>query len=170
MRAGRPSARTACTDCRRRASSFAWASPGLGGAGGLVETLLDAGQVGETKLDADDLPVANGVDTAGHVLDVGVVETANHVDDRVHLANVGEELISQPFSLARSLHQSGDIQELDRRGDRLLRLHDVREGIQARIGDGDDPGVRFNGRERIVRHQGTRTGQGIEEGGFADVG
>jgi len=103
------------------------------------------------------------------VLHVRVVEAANHVDDRVHLPNVGEELVPQPFSLARSLHQSGDIQELDRRGDRLLRLHDVGEGIQARIGDGDDPGVRFNGCERIVRHQGTRTGQGVEEGGFANV-
>ena len=48
-------------------------------------------------------------------MDVGVLEAADDLDDRVDFADVGEELVAEPFALARALHQAGDVDELDRR-------------------------------------------------------
>ncbi len=170
MRAGRPSASDGLHRLQQTGFQFRLGVAGLGGAGGLVEPLLDAGQVGETELDADDLAVTDRIHASGDMLHVGIVEAADHVHDGVNLANVGEELVPQPLSLARSLHQSGDIEELDRRGDRLLWLDDSCEGVESGVRDGDDAGIGFDGGERIIRHQCTGAGQGIEEGGLADVG
>src|SRR6185503_8391025 len=72
-------------------------------------------QVREHQLGVDHLDVAHRVDRARDVMDVGILEAAHHLDDRVHLADVGEELVSQPLTLARALHQPGDVHELDRR-------------------------------------------------------
>jgi len=38
------------------------------------------------------------------------------VDDGVHFADVGEELIAEPFALRGALHEPGDIDELDNCG------------------------------------------------------
>jgi small GTP-binding protein len=44
------------------------------------------------------------VDAVGDVDDVRVLEAAQHVGDRVALADVGEELVAEAFALARALH------------------------------------------------------------------
>ena len=87
------------------------------------------------------------------MLDVVVLEAADDVDDRVHLADVGEELVAEAFALARALDQSRDVEELHGGGDGALRLDDAAQGIEPRIGDLDDAGVRLDGGERIVRDQ-----------------
>src|SRR6478736_5044838 len=141
----------------------------LGGAGHLVEALVDAGEVSEAELDVDDLAVAGGVGAPHHVLDVLVHEAADHVDDGVDLADVGEELVAEPFALGGALHQPGDVDELDRGGDRLLRIDDLGELGQARVRDGDDAGVRLDRGERVVRDQRAGLGEGVEEGRLPDV-
>ncbi len=55
---------------------------------GLLETALDDREVGEGQLAGDHIVVAHGIDGAHHVHDVGIVETANHVDDGVDFADV----------------------------------------------------------------------------------
>ena len=67
------------------------------------------------------------VDLAGDVDDVLVVEAAHDVDDRVGLADVGEELVAQALALGRAGHQAGDVDELDDRRDDALRLDDRRQ-------------------------------------------
>ena len=142
----------------------------LGGARGLVEPLFHDGEVGEPQLDVDDLAVAGRVDRTHHVLDVGILEAADHVHDRVHLADVGEELVAEALALARALDQAGDVEELDRRGHGALGLHDPGERVEPRVGDLHDAGVRFDRGEGIVRHQRAGGGERVEEGGLADVG
>ena len=61
--------------------------------------LLDGGQVGQAELGLDHLDVGDRVDLAGDVDHVLVVEAAHDVDDRVGLADVGEELVAQALAL-----------------------------------------------------------------------
>jgi len=46
---------------------------------------------------------------------VGVVEAADHVHDRVHLADVRQELVAEPLTLGRALDEARDVHELDHR-------------------------------------------------------
>ena len=142
----------------------------LGGAGGLVEPLLHAGQIGQSQLDVDDLPVSNRIHRAHDVLDVGVLEAANHVDDRIHLTDVGQELVSQTLAFTGTLDQPGDVHELDHRRHGSLGIHDLGQGIEPRIGHLHDPGVGLDGGKGIVRHQRLGRCEGVKECGFAHVG
>ena len=94
-----------------------------------------------------------GIDRAHHVLDVGVLEAADHVHDGVHLADVGEELVAEAFALAGALHQAGDVHELHRGRHRPLRRDDAGEHVEPRVGHLHDAGVGLDGGEGIVRHQ-----------------
>ncbi len=48
--------------------------------------------------------------------DVVVLEAAQHMRDGVDLADIGEELVAQPFALRRAAHQAGDITKVMRVG------------------------------------------------------
>jgi hypothetical protein len=61
--------------------------------------------------------------------------------------------------------------ELNRRGNDDVRLRDALKRGQPRIGHGDDADVRVDRAERIIRRlRFARACDGVEEGGFADVG
>ena len=98
----------------------------------------------------DDFLVAHGVDGAVHVGDVVVVEAAEHVQDGIRLADVGEELVAQSFTLAGSLDESGDVDDFHRRGDDSSRVDQFGEFVQPLVGDGDDADVGLNGAEGEV--------------------
>ena len=102
--------------------------------------------------------------------DVVVIEAAQHVQDSIRLTDVGQELIPQPFALARALHQTSDVDDLDGRGDDALGLDDLGQLRQALIGDGDDPDVGLDGAEGEVSGLRLRVGEAVEEGGLTDVG
>ncbi len=103
--------------------------------------------------------------------DVVILEAAQHMDDGVDLADVGEELVAEPFALGGAAHQAGDVDEADAGRDDLLRLGDRGDLLQARIGHRHLAGVRLDGAERIVGGlRRRRPGQGVEERRLADVG
>ena len=99
---------------------------------------LHGAQIGQHQLGGDHLDVAHRIDRPGHVVHVVILETAHDLDDRVHLADVGEELITQPFPLARPLHQPGDIHKLNRGRHHLARVRKLAQPCQARVGHGHD--------------------------------
>ena len=68
--------------------------------------------------------VAHGVHRSHDVHDVRVLEAADHVHHRVHLADVRQELVAEPLALAGALHQSRDVHEFDDRRHFLLGLDD----------------------------------------------
>ncbi len=144
--------------------------PGLCGTGRAVEALLERDHVGERELGVDHDAVAHRVGTAHHVLHVVVLEAANHVHDRVDLADVGEELVAEAFALGRALDQAGDVDELHRRGNGALGVDQLGDLADAVIRDLDHAGVRLDGGEGIVGDERARRGQRIEERGFPDVG
>ena len=102
--------------------------------------------------------------------DVVVVKATYNVNNRVSLADVGEELVAQAFSFARARNQTGNIDKLDDGRLHFLRIDDFRQFSHTRIGDFNDADVGFDGTERIVCRFDTRLGQRVKEGGFADVG
>ncbi len=83
----------------------------LGVARDLLQLFLAAVEVGEDQFEVDDLDVALGVDAVGDVDDVLVLEAAHHVGDGIGLADVGEELVAQTFTLGGARHQAGDVDE-----------------------------------------------------------
>ncbi len=122
------------------------------------------------KLGLDHLDVGDRVDLAGHVDHVVVLEAAHHVDDGVGLADVGQELVAQAFALAGAGHQARDVDELDDGRHDALGLDDLGQLRQPRIGHFDHADVRLDGAERVVLGRDAGLGQGVEEGGLADVG
>ena len=122
-------------------------------AGALAElhdAALEAVEVGEHQFGLDRLGVGDRIDAALDMGDVVILEAAQHVHDGVDLADVGEELVAQPFALRGAAHQAGDVDEGDAGRDDLLRLGDRGDLLQARIGHRHLAGVRLDGAERIV--------------------
>jgi hypothetical protein len=147
---------------------FLVAGPGLLAVA--VERAFDGGQIGERQFGHDRFDVGQRVDAARDMDDVGVLEAAHDTDDGVGFADVGQELVAQAFALRGAGDQPGDIDELDDRRLHALRLDDGGELREARIGHFDDADVRLDGAEGVVLGGDSRFGQGIEEGGLADVG
>jgi hypothetical protein len=86
------------------------------------------------RLGLDHLDVRDQVDLAGDVDHVLVVEAADDVDDRVGLADVGQELVAGPSPWThRRPGRSVGADELDDRRDDPLGLDDRRQLRQARI-------------------------------------
>ncbi len=137
--------------------------------GGGVDAALQALEVGQHQLGLDGVGVADGIDIALDMRDFAL-ETAEHVDDGVDLADVGEELVAEPFALAGAAHQAGDVDEAELGRHDLRRLGKAGEHLQPLVGHGDAADVRLDGAERVVgRLRRRRRRQRVEERRLADV-
>ena len=143
----------------------------------LVAPLLELLHVGENEFRLDHLRVAGGVDGCGlvaaflHVDDVVVLEAAHNVEDCVALANVREELVAEALALRGALHETGDVGELHRRADDLLRVRDRRERLETRVLHLHDGRVRLDRAERVVLRRGLLSlRERVEQCGLAHVG
>ena len=102
--------------------------------------------------------------------DVAALEAAQHVDDRIDLTDVGEELVAEAFALASAADQPGDVDELDLGLDLLRGLGDLADLVEPRVRHGDAADVRLDRAERIIRRlRSGGFGQSIEKRRFADV-
>ena len=120
-RAGRPAASASRTRSSSRCSSLACGSPDLAVRAVLSSRFSTLARSASPSSMLMTSRSRTGIDGAHHVLDVGILEAAHHVNDRVDFADVGQELVAQPFALAGALDQAGDVQELDRRRARSAR-------------------------------------------------
>ena len=97
--------------------------------------------------------------------DVVVFKTTHDLNDRVGLADVGKELVAESGTFRGPLHESGDVDKLDRGGDQFLRAGDFREHGQARVGHGHDADIRVDRAEGVIgRLRLAGAGDGVEEG------
>ena len=142
---------------------------GLGLLVDLVQATLDGVEVRQSQLGLDDIPIARRIDVAKHVRDVLVIEAAQHVGDRIDLANIAQKLVAQSLTLGRALDKTRDVNELDHRRNSSLRLGQLVDPIEADVGDFDRADVRLDGAERIILRRGPRSGQGVEERRLPDV-
>ena len=136
-----------------------------------VKLLFGGLDVGQDEFGLDDLDVADGVDLAHAVDDVVVVEAADHVDDGVALADVGEEVVALAFALGGAGDEAGDVDDVDRGRDDDLRAGDDLQLLHAVVGHEDHADVGLDRAERVVGRFGlTRAREGVEEGRLAHVG
>ena len=130
---------------------------------GALETLGDRLEVRELQLELEHVDVANRVDAALDMGDVGILERANHQRGRVRLADVAEEAVAESLSATRAADQSGDIGERDRRRDHLGWLEQRGEAVETRIGDRHHAGVGLDGGERVVADRRAGLGHRVEQ-------
>ena len=135
---------------------------------GFFEARVHGLEVLQAELGLDRRDVADGVDAVLDVDDVRILETADDVGDGVDLADVGEELVAEAFTLAGAADEACDVDEANRRGQRALGVDDLGQGVDARIGNGDDAHVRLDRAEGVVGRLGV-TAQRVEEGALTDV-
>ena len=132
---------------------------------------LEIVNVGEHQFGFHRLNVGDRINAAFNMGDVVIVKAARDMDERVHLADVAEKLIAQPFAFGGTAHEAGNVDEVDRGGDLFCGLFDLRQPQKARIGDGNLADIGLDGAEGVVfglRVCGER--QRVEEGRFADIG
>ncbi|KPX26538.1 hypothetical protein ALQ28_05001 [Pseudomonas syringae pv. delphinii] len=141
----------------------------LGVARDLLQLFFAAVEVGEDQFKVDDLDVAFWVDAVGNVNYVLVFEAAHYVGDGIGLADIGEKLVAQAFAFRGACHEAGDVDELHGGWQDTFRVDDGRQGSQTRVRHRHDAGVRLDGAEGEVLGCNTGFGQGVEQGGLADV-
>ena len=135
-----------------------------------MQCFLDGRHIRQGQFGDDGLHVGDRVYPARHVNHVLVIETTDHVHDRISLANIGQKLVTQALALRRAGHKARDVYEFDNRRLHALRLDDARQGVQSRIGHLNDTDVRLDGAEGIVFSSDARFGQRVKEGGLAHIG
>ena len=96
--------------------------------------------------------------------DIVVVEAAEHVDDGVAVANIGEELVAETLAFGGAFDETGDVDNLDGGGYDGGRAFNLDEFGEAFVGDGDDADVGFDGAEREVGGLGFSVAEAVEKG------
>ena len=79
------------------------------------DAAFEAFEIGEHQFGLDRLGIADRIDAAFDMGDVVILETAQHMGDGIDLADIGEELVAQPFALRGAAHQARDVDEGDAR-------------------------------------------------------
>ena len=100
------------------------------GEGG--DALFEAFEIGEHQFGLDRLGIGDRIDLVLDMLDVVILEAAQHMDDRVDLADVAEELVAEPFALRRAAHQAGDVDEGELGRDDLLADSAIAASLSSR--------------------------------------
>jgi hypothetical protein len=132
--------------------------------------LLKRCEISQDQLGVDHFDIANRIDRAADVMNIGVFEATNHLHDRVYLANVAEELVAETFAGARPFDQTRDVHKLDRGRDDFLRMRKLRERFEAGVGNRHDAEIWVDRAEGVIR--GLRfsgAGDRVKERGFADI-
>ena len=73
------------------------------------------------------------------------------MNNRVALADIRKELVAEALALGSALDKARDIDELDGRRCRFLRVAEFREKLKTLIRNGDDSDIRIDRAERIIR-------------------
>lgn len=137
--------------------------------GDLGESCLHSLEVLDLKLRIDYFLVADGIHTAVHVYDISILKTPEHVQYRVCLADIGEELVSETLTLAGTLDESGDIDYIHSRRDGALGLTELRKGLQALVRDVGGAEVGFYGAEREIGALSFSRADTVEECGLSHI-
>ena len=102
--------------------------------------------------------------------DVVVLKATDDMENRVHLTDVSEKLVSESFALGSALDQSRDVNEFDHGGGHLCGVVHFRQIVQPFVRHGYHADVRLNGAEGVVRGFSPRVGQCVEKRAFAHIG
>ena len=136
---------------------------------GLGKATFDGFEVFQLQFRIDNFLVANRVDRAIDVGDVIVLETAQHVDNRVGFTDVSEEFVTQSLTLRRTFYKSCNIDNFARRRHDSPRMHQFGQLRQSLVGHGDDTDIRLNRAKWKIRSLRLRARQAVEQRGLAYI-
>ena len=91
--------------------------------------------------------------------DIGILKAADHVDNGVHLTDVGQELVAQALSFGRAFDQTRYIHEFNHRGGDLFGIVHLSQQLNSLIRYRYDTDIGVDGAERIVGRFRARLGQ-----------
>ena len=126
-------------------------------------------EISEAKLRRDDLDVADWIDGALDVRNIRVLKAAHHMRDGIHLPDMLEELVAEPFAFRRAAHQPRDVDEPHRRRRRFFRLIHLMQNAEPRVRHVHHADVRLDRAERIIRGLRPRFRDRVEKRALADV-
>ena len=125
--------------------------------------------IGEHQFGLDRLDILQWIDAASHMHHVGVLEAANHVHQRIHLANLRQELVPQSLAFARPFHQAGNVSDFQRTWRHLFRAEDFNQLAEARVRHRRDPDVGLHGGEGIIGRHGSCSNQRVKHRGLSHI-
>ena len=97
------------------------------------------------------------------MVNICALKAANDLHNSINLADVAKELVAQPFSLARPLHEAGYVNEFDGGWNDFLRFGKRGKLFQTFVGHVHDAKIGLNRTEGEVRCVGfAGTGDRIE--------
>lgn len=89
---------------------------------------------------------------------VVIFEAANDINNRIRLANIGQELIAQALAFARACDESRNIDKFNSGRKNALGFHDRGESAQPWVRHFDNTDIGLDGAKRIVFRRDTRLG------------
>jgi len=101
---------------------------------------------------------------------VVILEAPHHMADGIGLTDVAQKLVTQSLPLRSPRHQAGDIDELHGGWDDTLGIDDLRDQVQARVGQGYHADIGIDGAERVVFSCDGGLRQCVKKGGLAHIG
>ncbi len=93
---------------------------------------------------------SRAADAAVHMRHIIVLKAAHHMQNGVHLADVREKAVAQPFAAACALNQPSNVYEFDHGRRVFCRVVKLFKKVHAFIWHGHDAHIGLNGAERIV--------------------
>ena len=106
--------------------------------------------VRKDQFQIDGLDITQRIYTAVHMHHIGILKTAHHMYNRIHLADIAQELIAQSLTLGSTFHQSRNIYELNHCRRHLLGVIHITQQLQPLIRHRHHAHVGVNGTERII--------------------
>src|SRR3989338_6833656 len=98
-----------------------------------------------------------------------VLEKPDHLNDCVYLADMREELITQPLAFVSASHEPGNVFEFNHSGDSLFGFLNPGQYLQPRLRHRNNTNIRLNGSERVIGRLNLEIGQSVKKCGFPDV-
>jgi hypothetical protein len=126
-------------------------------------------EVGVEQLGLDGLEVARRIDGALGMHDVGSLVGTDDVDQRVGLADLGQEPVAEALPGVGASNQPGDVVDGEGLVDHRRRSQGRGDLVESRIADRDHGHIGLDGGEWVPGRLGAGSGQGVEERALARV-
>ena len=137
----------------------------------LPYSLVEGLEVSKYQFQIDNLDITLRIDGSTHMVDTRVIEGSYDLEDRIDTPDMREELVPESFPFARSFDEACDIDEFDGCWDDPRTIDDLTNFFEPLIVHIDNTSIRLDRTEGEVRgFRGIGLGEGIEEGGFTDIG
>ena len=135
----------------------------------LVQYVFYHLHIRQHQLGFDGPDIAQRIDRTFNVDDVRVFKAADHMQDGIHLADVGQELVAKAFTLAGTADDARNVHKADDGRQDLLALDVVAQDSEPLVRHGDHSDVRFDGAERVVRSLDSCRGECVEKSALSDI-